>query len=264
MKVALAQTHIIWEDKEANERQALEYIGQAVKRQAEAVFFPEMSLTGFSMNTEVTAEGQEETLNRFRKIAGEYGISIGIGWTKKGRELAENHYSVIDGQGNVISDYVKIHPFSYADEDKFFASGSEITYFSLGKYRWSSFICYDLRFPELFQAASQKAEVILVPANWPEKREHHWKSLLAARAIENQCYILAVNCVGQINGTEYKGCSCGISPDGVVLDALEDRDGLLLVELEENVGALRESFPVKQDRRWSFYISEYGGKDDGC
>lgn len=263
MKVALAQTHIIWEDKAANEKQALVYIEEAAKRRAEAVFFPEMSLTGFSMSTEVTAEAQQETLNRFCKIAGEYGISVGIGWTKKGEKLAENHYSVIDEYGNVISDYVKIHPFSYADEDKFFVSGSKITYFSLGKYKWSSFICYDLRFPELFQAASQKAEVILVPANWPKKREHHWKSLLIARAIENQCYILAVNCVGLIHGTEYMGCSCSISPDGMVLDILECRDGLLFVELEENVGSLRGNFPVKQDRRWNFYISEYGGRDDG-
>lgn len=258
MKIALAQTHIIWEDKTANEKRALEYVAQAVNLNAQAVFFPEMSLTGFSMNTKVTAEKDAVTIHNFCKVAAENHIAIGIGWTKQGEGLAENHYSIIDRQGNIISDYAKIHPFSYADEDKYFSSGDKITYFELGNYTWSNFICYDLRFPELFQIASETAEVIVVPANWPQKRNEHWKCLLRARAIESQCYILAVNCVGQINGIEYSGNSCGISPNGEILDELEGNQGIVLVDLQENVKELRKSFPVKQDRKWNFYASEYG------
>lgn len=257
MRVALAQTHIIWENKAANERQAVEYIAQSVELWAQAVFFPEMSLTGFSMNTERTAEENEGTIHKFCEKAVKYHIAIGIGWTKKGEGLAENHYSIIDRDGKVISDYAKIHPFSYADEDRFFSSGSKIPRFVIGDYHWSNFICYDLRFPELFQIASETAEVIVIPANWPKKRSEHWKCLLRARAIENQCYLLAVNCVGEINGMEYSGNSCGISPDGKILAELEDKQGIITVDLQENVGALRKNFPVKQDRRWDFYAEEY-------
>ena len=262
MKVALAQSNIIWEDKVKNEANAVEYIIQAVNAGAEAIFFPEMSLTGFSMNIKETAEENPITVLKFSKFASQYHIVIGVGWTKQKDQLAENHYTIIDRQGDVLSDYVKIHPFSYADEDKFFIPGNKITHFRLGGYDWSNFICYDLRFPELFQIASRKAEVILVPANWPKKREKHWKSLLTARAIENQCYMLAVNCVGRINGIEYSGGSCGISPDGTILDVLDDITGIVIVDLQEDVGEIRKEFPVKQDRRWDLYLSEYGGKDD--
>ena len=262
MKVALAQSNIIWEDKEKNAANAVKFILQAIHGGAEAIFFPEMSLTGFSMNIKVTAEKEETTICRFSKLASQYNIVIGIGWTKQQGELAENHYTIIGSQGEVLSDYVKIHPFSYANEDKFFIPGTEISYFKLGDYHWSNFICYDLRFPELFQIASYKAGVILIPANWPKKRERHWKSLLTARAIENQCYILAVNCVGMINGIEYSGGSCGISPDGEILELLDGEEGIIIVELSENIEELRRSFPVKQDRRWDLYISKYGGRND--
>ncbi len=260
MKIALAQTNIVWEDKKRNEENAVAYILQAVNAGAEAVFFPEMSLTGFSMNIEVTAEKDGITVLKFRELASRYHVVIGVGWTQQKGESAENHYTIIGTEGEILSDYVKIHPFSYGNEDKFFIPGSKITYFKLGKYCWSNFICYDLRFPELFQIASQKAEVILVPANWPKKREHHWKSLLIARAIENQCYILAVNCVGRINEIEYGGGTCGISPEGSILDVLEGQAGIVVIDLQENVEELRRSFPVKQDRRWDFYLAEYGGK----
>lgn len=257
MKVALAQTNIIWENKSENEIRAIEYVAQSVGLGAQAVFFPEMSLTGFSMNTAITAEDESITVNNFCEIAAKHNIAIGIGWTKKGKQLAENHYSIINNKGEIISDYIKIHPFSYADEDKYFTSGNKITYFDLGDYKWSNYICYDLRFPELFQIASETAEVILVPANWPHKRKEHWKCLLRARAIENQCYVLAVNCVGNINNIEYSGNSCGISPNGEVLDEMEGKVGILIIDLHENVKELRKNFPVKQDRKCDFYVSEY-------
>ncbi len=258
MRIALAQTHIIWEDKTANEKRASEYVIQAADLGAKAVFFPEMSLTGFSMNIEATAEKNEDAIHKFCQKAVKNHIAIGIGWTKQAGELAENHYSIIGAEGTVISDYVKIHPFSYAGENQFFVSGNKITYFALGNYTWSSFICYDLRFPELFQIASQTAEVIVVPANWPQKRKEHWKCLLSARAIENQCYVLAINCVGQINGIEYSGNSCGISPNGEVLGELEGEPGLITIDLQADINKLRKSFPVKSDRKWDFYASEYG------
>lgn len=257
MRVALAQTEIIWEDKEKNEVMGRNYVLQATQEGAQAIFFPEMSLTGFSMNTEKTAEKDEETVRRFARIAKQYHVAVGIGWVKKTGERAENHYTVMNECGDVLSDYVKIHPFSYADEDKYFTSGDKIINFKLGEYKWSTLICYDLRFPELFQIASDAAEVILIPANWPQKREDHWQNLLAARAIENQCYILGVNCVGHINGIDYNGGSCGISPDGKTLGELEGKSGVLMIDIKDNPEKIQEKLPTKRDRKWDFYIAQY-------
>ena len=110
MKAALAQTHIIWENKKANLEQAQRYIESACNNNAQIIFFPEMSLTGFSMNTQLTAESELETLENIRAIAQKQHIAIGIGWVKRQNTLAENHYTVIDDKGEILSDYIKIHP----------------------------------------------------------------------------------------------------------------------------------------------------------
>ena len=168
-RIAIAQTNIIWEDKEANLTIAEQYIIEANNNGASYVFFPEMSFTGFSMNTDITSESDGYTKDYISKLALKYHIGIGFGWVEK-RELAYNHYSVVNDEGVIISDYKKIHPFSYADEDKYFSAGDKLTFFSIFNITCSTFICYDLRFPEIFQIASKKSDIIIVPANWPERR----------------------------------------------------------------------------------------------
>ena len=256
IKIALAQTQIVWEDKERNYETAGDRIEEAVSQKAEAVFFPEMSFTGFSMNTDATRERGERTIQRMSALAQQYHISVGFGWVKDCIETCgkcENHYTVVDSAGNVLSDYAKLHPFSYSGEDLKFQGGSALTHFELNGIPCSSFICYDLRFPEVFQAASKKAHVIIVPANWPAKRREHWKTLLRARAIENQVYILAVNCVGEIGGVPYTGDSCIIGPEGDVRAELSEREGMIVSELTDDVERFRREFPVKRDRRETLY-----------
>ncbi len=256
IKVALVQTQIIWEDKAQNFAIAQKWIREAVDKKAEAVFFPEMSFTGFSMNTDATKEDNEQTIQYMKARAQQYHISIGFGWVKDcGQECGkcENHYTVVDSAGNVLSDYAKIHPFSYAGEDVKFQGGSKTAHFVFKGIPWSSLICYDLRFPEIFQAVSEKAHVIIVPANWPAKRSVHWKTLLRARAIENQVYILAVNCVGDIGEISYSGDSCIIDPDGCVKSCLSGSEGIICFELTDDVEYYRSTFPVKQDRRRELY-----------
>lgn len=257
MRVALAQTNIVWENKAENYEKCEQFVKQAKEQEAELVFFPEMSFTGFSMNTTKIAETNQETLNEIKVIALKYDIGIGFGWVKKTDLLAENHYSVISNKGMVLSDYIKIHPFSYGEEDKYYSPGNQIVQFEHGGMTFSTFICYDLRFPEIFQIASEKAEVIVVPANWPKAREEHWKTLLRARAIENQCYILGVNCVGNINNVDYSGCSMCVSPDGSVLAKGIDEEEILYCEVNECVDTIRREFPVKQDKKNSLYLQLY-------
>lgn len=249
----MAQTNIIWENKAENYEKCEQFVKQAKVQEAELVFFPEMSFTGFSMNTMKIAEDSNQTVNEIKKIALKYEVGIGFGWVKKTDLLAENHYTVINNKGEVLSDYVKIHPFSYGGEDKYYSPGNKIVQFEHGGMTFSTFICYDLRFPEIFQIASEKAEVIVVPANWPKAREDHWKTLLKARAIENQCYILGVNCVGAINDVNYSGGSMCISPSGIVLAEDFGEEQLVLCDIDACVDDIRKAFPMKNDRKNTLY-----------
>lgn len=253
MKLALYQMHTAWEDKGTNYLKLENRLKGLQKRGIELLLLPEMSFTGFSMNTELTKESHSETVNRMMNYARQYQLAIGFGWVKDCGERSENHYCVVNKEGKILAEYAKIHPFSFAGEDMKFQGGENISHFELAGISFAPFICYDLRFPEIFQIASKQAHVILVPANWPEKRSEHWKCLLRARAIENQVYIIGVNCVGEIGGIAYSGDSCVIDPNGEMLLELPRQEGVLEYELADDVELFRKAFPVKQDRKERIY-----------
>lgn len=254
MKIALYQMDIQWESKEINYLRVEDKLIEAQEKNMDLFVLPEMSFTGFSMNTEVTKESNLETISGISNYAKKYHIAIGFGWVKDCGEKSENHYTIVDKEGKMISDYAKIHPFSFSGEDKKFQGGKAINIFELDGVKFSTFICYDLRFPEIFQIASKEAHVIIVPANWPEKRREHWKCLLQARAIENQVYIIAVNCVGETGGVTYSGDSCVINPNGEIMINLSGQEGLLEYQLSGNADNFRNGFQVKHDRKENLYF----------
>lgn len=249
MKIALAQTQIAWEDKNKNICKAERMIAEQAGDGVEFILFPEMSFTGFSMNTEITAEDERETAGRISAIALKYGIGVGFGWVRRAGERCENCYTVVSREGECVSEYVKIHPFSYSGEDKKFIGGNRVVTYEFGGICFSTFICYDLRFPEVFRMVCDDVSAVIVPANWPEKRSEHWKTLLRARAIENQVYILAVNCCGNLGGLYYSGDSCVINPDGKVSGLISGKEGVLQYDLHPDTAKFRERFPVLQDRK---------------
>ncbi len=253
MKICLAQTPVLFEEKEKNIEKAGGLIRDAAKEGDDLILFPEMSFTGFSMNTGKIGESREETVGVMKELAAGCGISIGFGWVRREGDSFFNCYTVLGKDGQKLSEYRKIHPFSFAKEDQFYQPGDSISVFWLEQMKCTAFICYDLRFPELFRAVCEEVSVIILPANWPAKRAEHWKALLRARAIENQVYILGVNCWGEINGISYSGDSCIIDPDGEVLSVLSDSEGLIRYELKDDVKRFRESFPVLHDRRPGLY-----------
>lgn len=244
---------IAWEDKESNYLRVKNMLHMSCEKGVDLFLLPEMSFTGFSMNTDVTKECGLESVKKITKYARQFETAIGFGWVKDCGELSENHYTIVSKKGKVISDYTKIHPFSFSGEDKKFRGGEKIVDFYFQDIPFSSFICYDLRFPEIFQIASKTSHVILLPANWPERRREHWKCLLQARAIENQVYILAVNCVGEIGNLSYSGDSCIINPNGEIVLELSEKEGLLEYELVDDVADFRHAFPVREDRRTDLY-----------
>lgn len=259
MRVGLCQMQIQWEDKEANQIKVAEFVREAAKQQVELLVFPEMCLTGFSMDVLKTQDQFEETIDFFRELARNFEIFLGFGWTKVSAHpgKGENHFTVVNSQGQVVSDYIKIHPFQFAGEDAHFVPGEQIVTFSIGSFTVSTFICYDLRFPEIFQAASQKADLIIIAANWPRERREHWRCLLQARAIENQVYILGVNGVGAIGQSIYTGDSTILGPTGNILKEISLEEGLLIEDLKNDIEEVRRKFPIKMDRRAELYKNYY-------
>lgn len=252
MRIALCQNKIVWEDKKANIGKAEQFVKKAEEQNADIIFFPEMSFTGFSLEIENTKESGE-SIDEVRRIAVENNIAVGFGWVRACEDMAQNVYTVVSNDGEVLSDYVKIHPFSYSGEDINFRSGNRLAYFNYMGFNIGTLICYDLRFPEIFQALSKNADLIVVPACWPQKRSDHWKILLKARAIENQCYIAGINCVGNIGGLYYSGDSSVINPDGKTLCSVSGLEELVVVDINNDVKEFRKNFPTKKDRKISFY-----------
>ncbi len=255
MKIAIVQSEIIFESKAKNLQKADFFLKSAKEQNAQLVCFPEMSFTGFSMDIIKTAEHDFQTLKRMATLCAKYHIIAAFGWVKATKtHLAENHYTVLNEQGQIISDYIKIHPFSYGNEEKFFRGGTALDFFSCDGMTVSTFICYDLRFPEIFQTASKKATLILVAANWPFIRELHWKTLLQARAIETQSIVAGINCVGQQGNMDCKGGSVVFHANGEVLCCLDDKEHLAVLDLPDDTTLIRQKFNVHSDRREDLYV----------
>lgn len=259
MKIALGQLQIFWEDKQANLEKATRCAQLLEEKGADIFLLPEMSLTGFSMQTEKTKEALEETIAQMRELAEKYHMAVGAGWVKDTGTLCENHYSLVTAEGTFL-DYIKLHPFRYGGETEHFRGGDNLTVCEYGGFRVGVQICYDLRFPEPFQALSKEADLILVPANWPAKRQEHWETLLKARAIENMVYMAGINCAGDMGGQYYSGGSGLYAPDGTRLTAEIIRlpgscpqEQVLLYEIKNDVREYRAKFPVREDRREELY-----------
>lgn len=254
MKISLCQYTIVWEDKDTNFEQCSDFVGRAMEEGSDLVLFPEMALTGFSMNVAVTAESGKETISRFSVLAKEKNVALGFGWVEKAGNRGRNHYTVVSRSGEVLSDYVKLHPFSFANETDHFEPGDSIPeIITIKGVKIATFICYDLRFPEIYQAVSNEADLIVTAANWPGARREHWRTLLKARAIENQMYIAGVNCYGDIGTLNYTGDSGFYTPQGILEGEIEGEGIMTFVVDSEQVKSYRASFPLKNDRKTDFY-----------
>lgn len=255
MRAAILQTDIAFEDKEKNLRRAGALIETAADGGADICFFPEMSFTGFSMNLRLTGESDFYTVNIMRGLAAKHATAIGFGYTAIRDGKGENRYAVADKRGDIVSDYTKLHSFAIGGEREDFRQGDAMPVpFRLAGHSISTFICYDLRFPELFRAAADASTVMVVAANWPDARRGHWETLLRARAIENQAYMIGVNRVGSGGGIYYSGASMAVDPNGAVTASAEDgAEQLLFAELPADTERRRAEFPALKSRRQELY-----------
>ncbi len=258
MKIGIAQLDILWEKKLHNIKKCEDFFREASVSACDLLVFPELTLIGFSMDTSLAERFEEsESISCFSKLCRRYSVDCVFGLSETDGGRFYNSLIHIDKHGEVTSKYRKMHPFSYGKE--IYDAGDSCSSFNLSGNQIGLSICYDLRFPELYQQLSKHCRCIIVSANWPEKRAEHWITLLKARAIENQCFVLGCNCVGDQQGMAYSGDSIVVSPDGeVVARAEKYKEQLLCCDIDlSDADSIRRGFPLKTDRRINIYRNFY-------
>ena len=255
MRIAGIQLDIAWEDPKTNYEKVTPWIDAAVGAGARLIVLPEMFACGFSMNTETIAEPEHGPSATFLSEVAEsrrVWVCGSVPERRAGAERPANTLILASPQGE-LTRYRKIHPFSYADEHLHYEPGSEFVTVDVEGLRCSFFVCYDLRFADEFWATAPQTDCYVVVANWPEPRREHWSTLLHARAIENQAYVVGINRVGKggaKGSLSYTGDSRIFDPLGRPLAAASIEETMLLANVSaDEVARVRATFPFLQDRR---------------
>lgn len=251
MRVAAVQTDLAWEDAPANHAALAPRVAAAADDGARLVVLPEMFPSGFSMSTDVTVEPVDgpSTTWMVEQAARHDVLVTGSIPTDAHHPMPVNRLVVASGDG-VVATYDKLHPFGYGDETDHFQGGDALRTVTLDGVRWGLFVCYDLRFANAFWQLGPDVDGFLVVANWPAARRHHWRSLLVARAIENQAWVVGVNRIGTGGGLAYAGDSLVVDPLGGLAADLEDRSATAVVDCDpDEVARVREDLPFLADRR---------------
>jgi omega-amidase len=250
-KIFCVQFDIVWEDKAANFAKVSAMLAGESIAPGSLIALPEMFATGFDLNVDVAAQSRQRESELFlSQLAVKYKSTVIGGLanlSSAGKGL--NQAITFSPDGKELSSFTKLHSFSYAGEHEHFAAGQSVEIFEWNNLRASPFICYDLRFPEAFRRAVAKgANLFIVPANWPIPREEHWLTLLKARAIENQAYVVGVNRCGASPHNTYGGASRIISPQGVILAQAGKDEAVISATVDPaGLAAYRNEFPALKD-----------------
>lgn len=261
MKVACIQFAILWETLEANFERVKALIKEAKQNGAELTCLPELFSTGVTMNFEKFAEHENGKTCKFlseqAKKNDAYLLGSFIEQSKEKKILPKNAVIVFDPKGKLVCKYQKNHVFTYGNEDKAYSNGEGISCFKMNGFVIYPFICYDLRFPELFRIAIEGmngANVFIIPANWPNPRKEHWVTLLRARAIENQAYVIGINRCGNSPDLSFFGNSMIVSPKGEVIAQSGEMKETILADIKpEEVDEWRVAFSALKDKRTRYY-----------
>jgi predicted amidohydrolase len=252
VRIAAVQHDIVWEDREANFARLAPQVARAVGAGAELVLLSETFSTGFSMTPGVGEPEGGPSAQFLAGQAAEHGVWVG-GTCPEVADDGQLPYNsfVLAGPDGTVHRYRKLHPFTHAGEHERFRAGDEPVTVQIGDLRVTPFICYDLRFANVFWQSAPDTDVYLVPATWPSPRRAHWQTLLVARAIENQAYVVGCNRVGTAgDGTEHLGDSRIVSPMGELLATAAGVETLVVADVDPaEVRATRDRLRFLPDRR---------------
>lgn len=251
LRVNILQTEIAWHKVEQNLAAAEQLLHNAP--QADLAVLPEMFATGFVIDRRQKADGDQTILNWMRQLAARENTAIAGSAAIVENGLRHNRLYLVTPDGETQS-YDKRHLFPGSPEPAFFQKGARLPIFQYKGWKICPQVCYDLRFPLWCRNAlldgEFKYDILLNVANWPASRADAWNTLLRARALENQCYVIACNCVGNDSqNTHYQGDSQIIRPDGSILArSTNDQPQCVSATLSlPDLQSLREKFPVAND-----------------
>lgn len=257
MRMALAQIQILPGDFQHNLNSASRFMQNAADNHTDMILLPELWSSGYDLEQAAHwSAANAALLPDLANLAQRHHLWIGGSLLEEDHGRIYNTFSLFDPQGNKHASYRKIHLFGLMKEDRILHPGSQPTFTSLPWADCGLAICYDLRFPELFrQYTLQGAQLFLIPAEWPLSRAKHWSTLLCARAIENQCFVAAVNSVAAGGETIFGGQSMLIDPSGNILSqASSGEEELVIADLDfDLVEQVRKTIPVFKDRRPDIY-----------
>ncbi len=248
LRVTLIQTELSWFDVQKNIGRFDAHI-KSIKDQTDLVILPEMFTTGFIMQAEKFAEEMSgDTVRLLLKWAKDLQADITGSVMIKDRGRYYNRLIWARPNGE-IQTYDKRHLFCMAGEDAVFTAGNKTITIEINGWKLRPFICYDLRFPVWTRNKNCEYDALICVANWPEKRAYPWKMLLRARAIENQCYVIGVNCIGTDDaGSTYCGDSAVIDFMGNPIFEKSYEECLQTIEISyDDMRNFRESFPAWKD-----------------
>ncbi len=256
--ISLGQMDVKLGDPVANWRTVQAMTAEAKRRGSDVVLFPELWSTGYDLEnaasyatpTDAGLFAQVAALAQMHEIA-----ILGSCLSLRGDGQFGNTAVYFDANGRSLGEYSKLHLFRLMQEEQFLTAGSQPTIIESDWGKAGLTICYDLRFPELFRYyALAGAQVAFVPAEWPHPRLNHWRTLLRARAIENQMFVVACNRVGRSKETDFFGHSCILDPWGELVFELGEDEmlGTAVIDIDQ-VADVRAKIPVFADRRPELY-----------
>ena len=258
LTISLGQMNIQPGDVERNLNTFETYTAEAARRGSDLVVFPELWSTGYVLeeahqHASTTGEG---TFARIAEAAHQHHITIIGSVMEKWGDGVANSAAIISPDGEILDVYRKVHLFRLFDEEKYLQEGDAPVSLDMPWGKTGVAICYDLRVPELFRryTVQDGARLIVIPSEWPLVRVEHWRTLLLARAIENQCYVIACNSAGQSGETVFAGHSMIVDPWGKVVVEAGETPQLITVDIElDLVDEVRSKIPVFEDIRQDIY-----------
>ncbi|MCE1157189.1 MAG: hypothetical protein LWX23_07705 [Spirochaetia bacterium] len=244
MRLGLCQVDSQWENR-IRTRERIAKIFDAWDSRVDCLIFPEMGLSGFSMNRKATSLDMDDH-EFFFEIASRLKTIVLYGGVEKGF----NCIFSVDSRGVRKTEYRKRHLFSYGDEDKSYLGGTDSALVDICGMKFALAICYDLRFPYHFWENAKAVDGFIVIASWPENRREHWSSLLRARAIENLAYVVGVNRVGKDPALSYSGDSAVYGPFGERHLECGPSEGVFCCEINPSRTAeIRAAYHFIEDRK---------------
>ena len=252
MKIYGVQFDSDWNNKKANFNLVSDLIKKRVVHQNSLIVLPEMFATGFCLDPESTTKNEPKGTELFiSDLAKKMKSWIMGGMTYPAKEKGKAYNSAVtfDPNGQRISVYKKLHPIPILGEDRVHLEGRTIENLSIGPFNVTPAICYDLRFPELFRSALKSGtNLFVVLGCWPKSRINHWVTLLKARAIENQSYVVGVNRIGKDEDLEYGGRTMVVSSQGEILADGEEKQGIVEASIDDSlVNNWRNQFPAVKE-----------------